>query len=41
VPVTTLPPGEVPHEFLCAFRVHAPAEERPFVDVAPAAEYHS
>lgn len=38
-PVTTLPAGEVPHEFLCAFRVHAP--ERPFVDAAPAAEYHS
>jgi predicted ArsR family transcriptional regulator len=37
VPVTALPADEVPHEFLCAFRV----EERSFVDAPQVAEYHS
>ena len=37
VPVTALPADEVPHEFLCAFRV----EERAFVDAPRVAEYHS
>ena len=35
--VRTLPAGEVPHEFLCAFVV----EERAFVDAPRVAEYHS
>ncbi len=39
VRVTALPAGEVPHEFLCAFRVHEPASS--FVDAVPTAEYHS
>ena len=37
VPVTALPADEVPHEFLCAFRV----EDRSFVDAPQLAEYHS
>jgi len=47
VPVTILPPGDVPHEFLCAFRVETPVGSAngsvngTFVDAARAAEYHS
>ena len=39
VRVTTLPADEVPHEFLCAFRVHGLTST--VMDVAQIAEYHS
>lgn len=43
VPVTVLPPGDVPHEFLCAFRVEAPvpSSNGAYMDAPRAAEYHS